>query len=81
MKRCSRPSCGLLVMLFLVLLAMPYEEVGVRRCEGRICESKSHRFHGTCIIDHNCAEVCRNEGFTGGHCVGFRHRCFCTRHC
>ncbi|CAN1316971.1 Defensin-like protein 6 [Linum perenne] len=25
--------------------------------------------------------VCRNEGFSGGRCKGFRRRCFCTRLC
>lgn len=49
--------------------------------EGRHCESKSHRFKGMCVSHQNCASVCHVEGFTGGHCRGFRRRCFCTRHC
>ncbi|KAM3702835.1 hypothetical protein ACB098_04G053200 [Castanea mollissima] len=49
--------------------------------EARLCESKSHKFHGACLSHHNCAMVCRNEGFFGGKCRGFRRRCFCTRNC
>ncbi|XP_024036213.1 defensin-like protein 1 [Citrus sinensis] len=49
--------------------------------EARLCESQSHRFHGTCVRSHNCDLVCRTEGFTGGRCRGFRRRCFCTRIC
>ncbi|KAJ9550088.1 hypothetical protein OSB04_022631 [Centaurea solstitialis] len=49
--------------------------------EGRTCESQSHGFKGACLIDSNCALVCKNEGFSGGVCHGFRQRCFCTRNC
>nr|P83399.1 RecName: Full=Defensin-like protein 1; AltName: Full=Cp-thionin I; AltName: Full=Cp-thionin-1; AltName: Full=Gamma-thionin I [Vigna unguiculata] len=47
----------------------------------RVCESQSHGFKGACTGDHNCALVCRNEGFSGGNCRGFRRRCFCTLKC
>ncbi|KAI3501277.1 hypothetical protein L2E82_40635 [Cichorium intybus] len=73
------------VFLILILLLVPYEEErgGTMRmvAEGRTCESKSHGFKGPCASDHNCALVCKNEGFSGGHCRGFRRRCFCTKHC
>ena len=49
--------------------------------EARVCESQSHKFEGACMGDHNCALVCRNEGFSGGKCKGFRRRCFCTKLC
>jgi len=49
--------------------------------EARMCESQSHGYKGACVGDHNCALVCRNEGFSGGRCQGLRHRCFCTRLC
>ncbi|XP_042025772.1 defensin J1-2-like [Salvia splendens] len=49
--------------------------------EARTCESKSHRFKGICVRKANCAAVCQTEGFHGGHCRGFRRRCYCTRHC
>ncbi|XP_058737171.1 defensin Ec-AMP-D2-like [Vicia villosa] len=49
--------------------------------EARDCESKSHKFKGKCLSDTNCASVCKTERFTGGHCRGFRQRCFCTTHC
>ncbi|KAK6279712.1 hypothetical protein POUND7_019979 [Theobroma cacao] len=49
--------------------------------KARFCESKSHGFKGACMSDHNCGMVWRNEGFSGGQCRGFRHRCFCSKHC
>nr|QYV42764.1 defensin 2 [Ocimum basilicum] len=49
--------------------------------EARTCETKSHRFKGPCVRKANCAAVCQTEGFHGGHCRGFRRRCFCTKHC
>ncbi|PIN15343.1 hypothetical protein CDL12_12018 [Handroanthus impetiginosus] len=49
--------------------------------EARTCESQSHRFQGLCFSSTNCGSICRGEGFTGGHCRGFRRRCFCTKHC
>lgn len=49
--------------------------------EARTCESQSHKFKGPCASDHNCASVCQTERFSGGHCRGFRRRCFCTTHC
>jgi hypothetical protein len=49
--------------------------------EARTCESQSHKFKGPCASDHNCASVCQTERFPGGHCRGFRRRCFCTKHC
>ncbi|KAI8540616.1 hypothetical protein RHMOL_Rhmol08G0000300 [Rhododendron molle] len=51
------------------------------KVEGRVCESQSHGFKGPCSRNHNCALVCRNEGFSGGRCRGFRRRCFCTKLC
>nr|P86519.1 RecName: Full=Defensin Ec-AMP-D2 [Echinochloa crus-galli] len=47
----------------------------------RECQSQSHRYKGACVHDTNCASVCQTEGFSGGKCVGFRGRCFCTKHC
>ncbi|KAB2085355.1 hypothetical protein ERO13_A05G375500v2 [Gossypium hirsutum] len=67
------------MMFMLLLLVALASHGGV--VEGRICESKSHRFKGVCLSDHNCGLVCRNEGFLDGWCRGFRHRCFCTRNC
>lgn len=49
--------------------------------EARTCESKSQKFKGACVSDRNCASVCQTERFPGGHCRGFRRRCFCTTHC
>ncbi|KAM5575073.1 defensin-like protein 1 [Rosa sericea] len=69
-----------LVVFFLLFIVFASQEMVVPS-EARVCESQSHGFHGTCIRGHNCALVCRHEGFSGGRCRGFRRRCFCTRRC
>ncbi|KAK1423772.1 hypothetical protein QVD17_19080 [Tagetes erecta] len=70
----------LFTLLFTMLLLFASQrEIGV--VEARMCQSQSHMYHGGCLRDHNCALVCRNEGFFGGRCRGFRRRCFCTRLC
>ncbi|KAL0535776.1 hypothetical protein IC582_024701 [Cucumis melo] len=68
-------------LLLLLLIFSASEEMMGGGAEARMCQSQSHHFHGTCIRDHNCALVCRTEGFSGGECVGFRRRCFCTHRC
>ncbi|CAL1371860.1 unnamed protein product [Linum trigynum] len=71
------------VVLVVLLLLHPSREggEGVMVAEGRMCASQSHGFKGTCVRNHNCAQVCRLEHFSGGECQGFRRRCFCTRNC
>ncbi|KAK2972049.1 hypothetical protein RJ640_005069 [Escallonia rubra] len=64
-----------LILLLLFLLASQ-DEVAARTCE-----SQSQGFKGACLSDHNCALVCKDEGFTGGQCSGARDRCFCTKIC
>lgn len=49
--------------------------------EARVCLSQSHSFKGPCVRGHNCASVCKTEGFPGGECKGFRRRCFCAKPC
>ncbi|CAJ1941928.1 unnamed protein product [Sphenostylis stenocarpa] len=76
----SVPFLSTIFLLLLLLLATA--EMGPTMvAEARTCESKSHRFKGPCLSDTNCGSVCRTERFTGGHCRGFRRRCFCTKHC
>lgn len=58
-----------------------WEEMGPMGAEARTCDSQSNRFKGLCVSDTNCANVCQGEGFPGGHCRGFRQRCFCTKPC
>ncbi|KAL1301235.1 defensin-like protein 1 [Arachis stenosperma] len=70
-------SLGFFFFLLIVIFAAQM----VVHTEGRVCQSKSHMFKGGCWGDHNCALVCRNEGFSGGRCRGFRRRCFCTKLC
>ncbi|KAL7110772.1 hypothetical protein ACP275_05G047300 [Erythranthe tilingii] len=64
--------------LFMVMLVF---STGMGAEATRTCEAKSHRFKGICVRKANCAAVCQTEGFHGGHCRGFRRRCFCTKHC
>ncbi|WJZ92270.1 hypothetical protein VitviT2T_011278 [Vitis vinifera] len=73
----ERKSLGFFFFLLLILLASQM----VVPSEARVCESQSHKFEGACMGDHNCALVCRNEGFSGGKCKGLRRRCFCTKLC
>ncbi|TYH03785.1 hypothetical protein ES288_A09G246200v1 [Gossypium darwinii] len=65
---------------FLLLIVLAFQW-GVQPTEARVCQSQSHKFHGACVSSHNCAMVCRDEGFSGGRCRGFRRRCFCTKLC
>ncbi|XP_017180232.2 defensin Ec-AMP-D2-like [Malus domestica] len=64
-----------------VLLLVATGMMGPMLAEGRTCESHSRKYKGTCLGKSNCASVCQTEGFHGGHCRGFRRRCFCTKHC
>ncbi|MQL88729.1 hypothetical protein Taro_021298 [Colocasia esculenta] len=58
------------------------EMVGTTRvADARTCSTRSLTFRGICLIDANCANVCRAEGFNSGDCRGFRLRCFCTIPC
>ncbi|KAG9152339.1 hypothetical protein Leryth_021781 [Lithospermum erythrorhizon] len=70
-------------VLLLLMVVFSTEMMGemVQVAEGRTCESLSHRYRGLCFRKGNCAAICQTEGFHGGHCRGFRRRCFCTKHC
>ncbi|XP_015895971.1 defensin Ec-AMP-D1-like [Ziziphus jujuba] len=76
----GRSTLRLFSTVFLVLLLVAIE-MGPRVAEGRTCESQSHKFKGVCVSKSNCAGICKTEGFHGGHCRGFRRRCFCTKPC
>ncbi|XP_022735403.1 defensin-like protein 1 [Durio zibethinus] len=73
----EKRSLGIFFLLLIVLAS----QRGVQAGEARVCESKSHKYKGACFHDHNCAYVCRNEGFSGGKCHGLHHHCFCTKIC
>ncbi|KAK1438634.1 hypothetical protein QVD17_04443 [Tagetes erecta] len=79
----AKTSSSSVFLVLLLLFAFEEErERGVMMvAEARTCESQSHKFKGRCMSENNCGLVCRNEGFTGGTCRGFRGRCFCTRNC
>ncbi|GKA73393.1 ribonuclease H-like domain-containing protein [Tanacetum coccineum] len=53
------------VIVFTLLLVFASQEM-IPGAEARMCLSQSHKYHGACWHDHNCAMVCRNEGFSGG---------------
>ena len=74
----GRFAAAVLLVLMLVTITT---EIGPMVGEARTCESKSNKFKGACASDTNCGSVCQTEGFTGGHCRGFRRRCYCTKHC
>ncbi|KAI7733806.1 hypothetical protein M8C21_006452 [Ambrosia artemisiifolia] len=67
--------------MLLVAMCLMANEIGGPMVEARTCETRSHKFKGTCFSDTNCANVCHSEGFPDGKCRGFRRRCFCTRPC
>ncbi|KAL4632788.1 hypothetical protein ACB092_04G075900 [Castanea dentata] len=73
----ERKTFGLLFLLLLLFSSL----LMVMRTKARVCESQSPGFKGACAMDHNCALVCKNEGFSGGRCKGFCHGCFCTKLC
>ncbi|CAI0405292.1 unnamed protein product [Linum tenue] len=85
-KISSRP-CSLFVLLLLIFM-VSHEEAGmVKVAEARVkvCATQSRYFKGGCRRDHNCAMVCRDEGFSGGRCTKPfsrpRRHCFCTKFC
>ncbi|XP_018811164.1 defensin-like protein 1 isoform X2 [Juglans regia] len=76
MMMMERKSLGFFLLLLIFLASQM-----IMPSEARVCESQSHKFQGTCVRDNNCGLVCKNEGFSGGKCRGFRRRCFCTKIC
>ncbi|KAF7025560.1 hypothetical protein CFC21_037732 [Triticum aestivum] len=69
------------VVVVLLLLVTAEDQGPVQLALARDCQSKSFKFKGMCVRDDNCASVCLVEGFTGGRCKGFWHRCYCTKDC
>ncbi|KAH7664515.1 Scorpion toxin-like protein [Dioscorea alata] len=75
----SRRMVSAIVLVMLLLIT--HEMGTVTVVDARKCTSQSHKFKGQCWSDTNCANVCHNEGFPGGECMGFRRRCFCKKEC
>ncbi|AET03454.1 defensin Ec-AMP-D1 [Medicago truncatula] len=74
-------SVSLVSTIFVFFLLIVATEMGPSMVAARTCETPSNSFKGACFSDTNCASVCQTEGFPGGHCKGFRQRCFCTKPC
>ncbi|EMS52277.1 Defensin Tk-AMP-D1.1 [Triticum urartu] len=74
-------SAKVFVVLLLLLVATEEQGGSVQVALARDCESDSHKFHGACFSDTNCANVCQTEGFTAGKCVGVQRHCHCTKDC
>uniref|UniRef100_A0A7N0ZW87 Knottins-like domain-containing protein n=1 Tax=Kalanchoe fedtschenkoi TaxID=63787 RepID=A0A7N0ZW87_KALFE len=72
-------NLGIFVSLVILFASL---DSTIPFADARQCESRSRTFRGMCFFDRNCALVCQLEGdFTGGHCIGFRRRCFCIKDC
>uniref|UniRef100_A0A0E0KN10 Knottins-like domain-containing protein n=1 Tax=Oryza punctata TaxID=4537 RepID=A0A0E0KN10_ORYPU len=65
----------------VVLLLVVATEAMAPGQSGRPCETKSLRFEGFCMVEDNCANVCRTEGFVDGRCSTFVRNCICIKPC
>uniref|UniRef100_A0A0E0P5N1 Knottins-like domain-containing protein n=1 Tax=Oryza rufipogon TaxID=4529 RepID=A0A0E0P5N1_ORYRU len=70
-----------LAIAILLLLVVATEALAPAQSSVRPCETKSLRFEGFCMVEDNCANVCRTEGFVDGRCSTFVRNCICIKPC
>uniref|UniRef100_A0A0D9W2I6 Knottins-like domain-containing protein n=1 Tax=Leersia perrieri TaxID=77586 RepID=A0A0D9W2I6_9ORYZ len=75
----SRKFFPAVVLLLLVVVATA--DLAPVQAVARQCETKSERFAGLCMVEENCANVCRTEGFMNGRCSVWVRNCICIKPC
>nr|GMD16729.1 defensin-like protein 1 [Ipomoea batatas] len=77
-----KPSMNVpLVVVFMIMMLLSTNDVGPIKVEARLCNYRSQKFTGVCVVGNKCHSSCLSQGFAGGHCHGLRHLCYCYKNC